>query len=329
MMLITISVIYGAVVFGPVSYYRTTGAPDVYDTTFTAYDTTVACTLVIINGDDTGEHRLSAASIEFNDEEIIVERDFNETVETIVRVVTLQSENDLHLRLRSGPGDYLTMNVHRPCDAFVELTIDTVIDGEARFTTTAGGWGDITYSWDFEGDGVYDTTTTDSEVSHIYEESDTYLVKVKVEDLACCIAEDSIEVIIELGYHYTFEIDSSYTPWSWTFPPSDSLLVFDLVSDNGATVIIKSYTDRSGKIKKFHVLNGGELTSTIERIYSISLNHSGDRIIVVEDTLSYTIDTTIGGIDTIPFQLDLQDVFRFHAGVAGRIGMQKRYIGVD
>ncbi|RLJ06718.1 MAG: hypothetical protein DRP16_04845, partial [Candidatus Aenigmatarchaeota archaeon] len=179
-MLITISVIYGAVVFGPVSYYRTTGAPNDYDTTFLAYDTTVACTLVIINGDDTGEHRLSAASIEFNDEEIIVERDFNETVETIVRVVTLQSENDLHLRLRSGPGDFLTMNVHRPCDAFVELTIDTVIDGEARFTTTAGGWGDITYSWDFEGDGVYDTTTTEPAIFHIYEETDTYLVKIKV-----------------------------------------------------------------------------------------------------------------------------------------------------
>jgi len=59
------------------------------------------------------------------------------------------------------------------------------------------------------------------------------------------------------------------------------------------------------------------------------LNFVADSGYVVEDTLSYTIDTTIGGIDTIPFQLDLQDVFRFHAGVAGRIGMQKRYIGVD
>ena len=49
--IITMAVVHGAVVFGPVSYYRTTGAPDIYDTTFVAYDTTVACTLIVTNSD--------------------------------------------------------------------------------------------------------------------------------------------------------------------------------------------------------------------------------------------------------------------------------------
>ncbi len=29
--------IYGATIFGPVSYYRTTGSPDTYDTSFAAF----------------------------------------------------------------------------------------------------------------------------------------------------------------------------------------------------------------------------------------------------------------------------------------------------
>ena len=36
--------------------------------------------------------------------------------------------------------------------------------------------------------------------------------------------EDIVEEVMpEVGYHYTFEIDSSYTPWSYTFSAPETL----------------------------------------------------------------------------------------------------------
>lgn len=290
-LILAIASMNGATIFGPVTYTRTTGAPNVYDTTFAAYDTTVLCTLVVANGDADGEHRLSSASIEFNGEEIVKERDFSESVETITRIIQLASENSLHLRLRSGPGDFLTMNIRRPCDAYVELAVDTVIDGEACLTATAGGWGNLTYSWDFDGDGAYDTTTTSPTICHTYEEADTYWASVRVEDKVGCEATDSAEVIIELGYHYTFQIDSSYTSWSWTFPASETLLVPVSFSDDGSVVIVSARERMTELLKDYYVFSKGTSTrgtgdsedATLEQIisdvYMVNVNHSGDRII--------------------------------------------------
>ena len=192
------SLIYSATVFGPVRYERTSGPPNVFDTSFVAYDTTLACTLFVVNGDETGDRRLSAASIEFNGEEIISESDFNQHIDTLIRVISLRSENNFHLHLRSAPGAFLTLSVIRPCDATVSLSVDTVSGDSACFSASANGWGSLKYSWDFDGDGVFDTTTSGNEICHKYEEADTYWAKVQVEDEAGCIAEDSGEIIIEL-----------------------------------------------------------------------------------------------------------------------------------
>jgi len=230
--------VYGATIFGPAFYYRTTGAPNVYDTMFAAFDTTVLCTLIVTNGDSEGGNRLSAASIEFNGEEIIKERDFSESVETITRVFQLTSENSLHLRLRSGPGDFLTMNIHRPCDAYVDLAVDTVIDGEACFIATAGGWGDIAYSWDFDGDGENDTTTTAPAVCITYEEADTYWANVKVMDEIGCTAQDSAEVIVPEGEEYTFDTVLTEEIWEGKdFSPTDWIF------DDEGTPWILGYSD--------------------------------------------------------------------------------------
>ena len=290
-LLFTIVGVYGASIFGPVSYYRTTGAPNVYDTTFAAFDTTVLCTLVVTNGDADGEGRLSAASIEFNGEEIVKERDFSESVETITRVLQLASENSLHLRLRSGPRDFLTINVHRPCDAFVDLAVDTVIDGEASFTATAGGWGDIAYSWDFDGDGEYDTTTAENTVCYTYEEADTYWASVRVEDEVGCIAEDSAEVIIELGYNYIFEIDSSYTPWSWTLPDTERHYEVTDISDNGSTVVIQTIRNLRDKYYNFYIFSGGALTAVFDSVHNVTTNHAGNKLIVAEKPITWCQDS--------------------------------------
>ncbi len=58
-------------------------------------------------------------------------------------------------------------------------------------------------------------------------------------------AADSVEAIIELGYHYTFEIDSSFAPWSYAFPASETRVFPFNISDNGSNVY-KVLTNRTG-----------------------------------------------------------------------------------
>ncbi len=287
---------YGATIFGPVSYNRTTSAPNVYDTTFAAYDTTVLCTLVVTNGDADGEHRLSAASIEFNGEEIVKERDFSESVETIMRVLQLTSENSLHLRLRSGPGDFLTLNIHRQCDANVSLAVDTIIEGEACFTAEAGGWGELIYDWDFDGDGETDTTTAENTICHTYEEADTYWASVRVEDEVGCTAEDSVEVVIELGYNYTFEIDSSYIPWSYTFPATVTNLSVADASDDGRVVALASSESPGAQYKDYYIFVEGELTHTFENVHKVFISHSGNRLLMKPRTPWDDVDWAGGRI---------------------------------
>jgi len=296
-LLFAVVAVYSATIFGPSTYTRTSGAPDIYDTNFAAYDTTVLCTLVVVNGDADGENRISSASIEFNGVEIIKERDFSERIETITRIIQLESENSLHMRLRSGPGDFLTLSILRACDANVSLALDTIIDGEACFTATAGGWGELTYNWDFDSDptvgtdGETDTITTENIVCHTYEEADTYWANVRVEDEVGCEAEDDAEVIIELGYHYTFEIDSSYTPWSWTLPDTERHYEAYSISDDGSTVVIQAIRNLRDKYYDFYILSGGALTAVFESVHDVTTNHAGDKLIMAKEPITCCWDS--------------------------------------
>ncbi len=97
-------------------------------------------------------------------------------------------------------------------------------------------------------------------------------------------AEDSaIREAGETSYHYTFQIDSSYTPWSWTFPASDSILIPAAISDDGSTVVFASYySDSSYESyhRDFYVFAAGTLALKIEEVHRINVNHGGDKVIV-------------------------------------------------
>jgi PKD repeat protein len=86
-----------------------------------------------------------------------------------------------------------------------------VIDGnKVCFAVSSIFVAQLTYSWDFDGDGTFDTTTTDSGVCHTYTTPDTYWAKVKVEDGAGCEKKDSANLIIEQR-GYVFVPESLYT----------------------------------------------------------------------------------------------------------------------
>src|SRR5689334_3784682 len=93
-------------VFGPKRYVRTTGKPDEYDDRFTLpAGATGPFTIRITNGDDDG-HRVSSATITLNGIAIAQPKDFSQNVAALVRTVTLQTNNTLHVTLASAPGSF-------------------------------------------------------------------------------------------------------------------------------------------------------------------------------------------------------------------------------
>jgi hypothetical protein len=90
-----------------------------------------------------------------------------------------------------------TFTLHKP-----------VIDGnKVCFAVSSPPLAQLTYSWDFDNDGTYDTTTTDSAVCHVYSAPDTYTAVVRVTDSLGCENSDSERVVIERrGYVFVPEL---------------------------------------------------------------------------------------------------------------------------
>lgn len=78
------------------------------------------------------------------------------------------------------------------------------------------------YEWDFEGDGVFDeTSTVTPDASHIYDVEGTYQATIRVTDDAGNDATDSIEVIAEEGLVATLDANplGGVRPLTVTFTP--------------------------------------------------------------------------------------------------------------
>src|SRR3990172_1289685 len=91
-------------------YIRTSEKPNVYADTVPACNTEATYTFVVINGQN-GEDVISSASIVLNSVEVVRENEFNQRVGMVEKTITLQSENTLDIRLASGPGGFITVNI--------------------------------------------------------------------------------------------------------------------------------------------------------------------------------------------------------------------------
>ena len=99
--------------FGPKRYTRTTGAPNQFSDTVTKPAwLTGPFTLRIVNGESNGDNRITSAEVKWNGVIIAGPSDFNQNVGLIERVVTMPAATaTLAVKLQSGPGRYLTINV--------------------------------------------------------------------------------------------------------------------------------------------------------------------------------------------------------------------------
>ena len=90
-------------------YIRSAGAPDIYIDTFSNCETEARYKLVIINGDDTGDQRLSSATVWLNGTKVLSPNDFNQQIDKAEKMITLDRDNTLEVILASAPEGYLNI----------------------------------------------------------------------------------------------------------------------------------------------------------------------------------------------------------------------------
>lgn len=98
------------IVFGPRRFTREQGAPVNIVAPFTIPTDAVApFSVQVENGDADGSNRISSADIKLNGIDLFTSGNFNQTVGTLTKSVTLAASNTLEVKLKSSPGSYLTI----------------------------------------------------------------------------------------------------------------------------------------------------------------------------------------------------------------------------
>ncbi|MEW6079978.1 MAG: PASTA domain-containing protein, partial [Thermodesulfobacteriota bacterium] len=95
--------------FGPQIYKRTTGATNVYNDTFSAPN--IVGRLVIHNGTEADQNRVTSGVITFNGVKICTTDDFKQGKYLMEYPVDLEASNDLRVELSSKPGTFLEIEV--------------------------------------------------------------------------------------------------------------------------------------------------------------------------------------------------------------------------
>ena len=94
-------------VFGPKRYDRTKGSPNNYDDSFDLPNcVNNPYTLKIVNGDSSGNKRISSGTVKVNGTLIVDQSEFNQNVGYIEKQITLAESNTLQIRLTSTPNTY-------------------------------------------------------------------------------------------------------------------------------------------------------------------------------------------------------------------------------
>jgi hypothetical protein len=180
-------------VFGPEDFIRGTGKPVAQTRTFSVFNPQCAATLRIDNGGLHGQYaRVSSAVITLNGVQVVGPSDFNQNVAVIEKPVTLASDNELVVELRSKPGSGITLQI--PCknappvaDAGPDQTVSVgqLVQLGGSGSTDADG-DSLTYTWTLVSKPADSTAELDEPTSaqptFVVDEPGSYEVQLVVHD---------------------------------------------------------------------------------------------------------------------------------------------------
>ena len=115
-------------VFGPRTYTRTPGPLDIFQDNFSVLDVNSGFTLLVQNGDGSGNLRVSGAEISLNGVAVVRDKDFSQPGGFIQKTVSLLENNTIQVQLRSSPpGTFITIEILR--NPLPNLSITSPISG--------------------------------------------------------------------------------------------------------------------------------------------------------------------------------------------------------
>ncbi|MBW2078208.1 MAG: FG-GAP repeat protein [Deltaproteobacteria bacterium] len=208
-------------VFGPKTYVRTTGAPNIYTDPFSAIPG--QGNLIVKNGQIDGYNRVTyaidSAKILLNGEQIFGPSDFNEHVYSLEAPITLAGDNALRVELRSDPNSYLTIEVTQ------EVPSPTVTISAAPGTITVGESSILTWS-----STNADTCTIEPDIGPVDPSGSTTVSPT----------ETTIYTITATGPGGTATASASITV---IYPPSITIVEPDGIDDRATIAYTVQWTD--------------------------------------------------------------------------------------
>ena len=194
-------------------------------------------------------------------------------------------------------------------EASFEYTSDNNYVGtEFSFTDKSTGT-DLTYSWDFDGDGEADST--DQNPTYTFDSAGTYNVKLTITDAEGTTSEYSTEIVITLKDIVTTAIDAGFDTLATAltaaelvetlqgegpftvFAPTDD--AFAAVNQTWLTALLGDITNLT-KVLTYHVLSGTYMSTDLSNTTVETLEGSSITIVVdasgvyVDDVMVTTAD---------------------------------------
>ncbi|KCZ72848.1 hypothetical protein ANME2D_01283 [Candidatus Methanoperedens nitroreducens] len=97
-----------SIVYGPVKFERTNGAPATVQDNFSLSRINGNYTLYIQNGDEEN-NQSSSSLIRLNGETVVRTNEFNQNIRLIEKNIAVQEKNELEIQVRSSPGSHTTL----------------------------------------------------------------------------------------------------------------------------------------------------------------------------------------------------------------------------
>jgi len=139
-------------VFGPKTFVRTTGAPNVFQESFNLPTLLGAFTMRVES------NKVSSASIKLNDNEIFSPKDFNQTVSLLTKQVTpVLGSNTLNIQLASQPSSYLRITITFLSPVSVKVTSENpevAVKKSIQFNVNVSGTTDQRVVWSVIEEGA-------------------------------------------------------------------------------------------------------------------------------------------------------------------------------